>query len=75
MQLNVYAIFSVKKRKRALSPDVVGNDGFLKDLTVDDIMDKPIKLSNEEKGRDVDAFFDPAVSSGTKKYRLCKLCK
>ena len=64
-------------RKCASSPeaDVIGPDGFLNDLTVDEIMMNSVKLSNEEKGHDVDGFFKPATVLGAKKYRLCKLCK
>jgi len=59
-------------RKCASSPeaDVIGPDSFLNDLTVDEIMMNSVKLSNEEKGCDVDGFFEPATVSGAKKYHL-----
>lgn len=67
------------KRKRPTlgNPDDRDDEGFLMDVDVQSI-DDDTAPSREEKRRDVDEFFQPAitkeVNGKSKKYRTCKIC-
>jgi hypothetical protein len=58
------------------NPTAVDSDGLLMDVDVQGLDDVPV--TREDKRRDVDNFFHPAISKvingKTKRYCLCKLC-
>jgi hypothetical protein len=70
---------TVKKKCPTVgNPTAVDKDGFLLDIDVQDINDDLDVPSREDKRRDVDEFFEPAVvkevNGKQKKYCACKLC-
>ena len=58
------------------NPVDVDSDGLLIDIDIQPIDD--IGQSHEDKRRDINEFFHPAISKViqgvTKKYSICKLC-
>jgi hypothetical protein len=70
------AITAKKKRTTLGNPVATDAEGFLMDIDVQEI-DGDV-VTHEEKRRDVDQFFQPAiikdVNGKQKKYRICKLC-
>jgi hypothetical protein len=70
------AITAKKKRPTLGNPVATDAEGFLMDIDVQEI-DADV-VTREEKRRDVDRFFQPAivkdVNGKQKKYRICKLC-
>lgn len=76
--------FTVKKRARGLVPSVepteTDSDGILLDIDVLSIDASGHGLSLQERGRDLDEFWDHVISKAgpdgkMRKYRRCKLCK
>jgi hypothetical protein len=59
------------------NPLTVGNDGLLADVDVPAV-DSNTPATREDKRRDVDQFFHPAISKDVngkvKRYCVCKLC-
>lgn len=68
-----------KKPRRAASVEEVDDEGFLKDITLQELKKAPPKATIDERRRDVDHFFSAVFkqqgkSGADKGHRKCNTC-